>query len=79
MTLRLCGRPCLEVGGRAVDDARLGQLGRLALAFLVTERHRPVARDELADVIWGEHPPATWPDALRGVVGRVRAVLEAAG
>ena len=79
VAVRICGRLSVRVGGQEADDARLGQLGRLALAFLVTERHRPVARDELADVIWGEHPPTTWPDALRGVVGRVRAVLEAAG
>ena len=77
VTLRLCGRLSIELDGEAVDDARLGQLGRLALGFMASERHRAVARDELADAIWGESPPATWPDALRGVVGRVRGVLPA--
>ncbi len=77
--IRLCGRVCVEVDGRAVDEAPLGHLGRLALGFLAAERHRTVSRDELADAIWGERPPATWPDALRGVVSRVRAVLAGAG
>ncbi len=77
--IRLGGRVSVEVDGRSVDDAPLGHLGRLALGFLAAERHRPVSRDELADAIWGEHPPATWPDAVRGVVSRVRTVLAGAG
>lgn len=77
--IRLIGRFGLEVDGNPADDARLGQLGKLALGFLATERHRSVSRDELADVIWGDFPPPTWPDALRGVISRVRAVLDAAG
>ena len=77
--IRLCGRVCLEVDGRVVDDGPLGHLGRLALGFLAAERHRPVSRDELADAVWGEHPPPTWPHALRGIVARARGVLEAAG
>ena len=77
--IRLIGRFGVEVDGNPADDARFGQLGKLALAFLATERHRSVSRDELADVIWGDSPPSTWPDALRGVISRVRAVLDAAG
>src|SRR5206468_12878409 len=46
---------------------------------LLVERQRPVARDELADVVWGASPPPTWPDALRGVISRVRTVFAAGG
>jgi predicted ATPase/DNA-binding SARP family transcriptional activator len=56
---------------------RLGQLGRVALAYLVIERHRPIPRGELADALWGERLPRTWAAALRGAVARVRAVLSA--
>ncbi|MGH9278160.1 MAG: tetratricopeptide repeat protein, partial [Acidimicrobiales bacterium] len=79
--VRICllGRLAVEVDGIAVDDARLGGLGRTALAYLAIERRRPVPRDELADVLWGEDLPATWESALRGVVSRVRTTLSGAG
>ncbi|MGI8808906.1 MAG: ATP-binding protein [Acidimicrobiales bacterium] len=77
--MRLIGRFGVDVDGATADEARLGQLGKVALGFLATERHRSISRDELADVIWDELPPSTWPHALRGVVSRVRAVLTAAG
>jgi predicted ATPase/DNA-binding SARP family transcriptional activator len=77
--IRLLGRLAIEVDGTRADDSRLGDLGRKALAYLVLERHRPVPRDELAEVLWGEHLPATWTAALRGVLSRVRSTLADAG
>ena len=79
VTINLLGRLALDVDGTAADVARLGDLGRLAFAYLVLERRRPVPRDELADVLWGENLPATWEASLRGVLSRVRATLTAAG
>ncbi|HEX6596687.1 MAG TPA: tetratricopeptide repeat protein [Acidimicrobiales bacterium] len=79
MTISLLGRLAVDVDGTPADVARLGDLGRLALAYLVLERRRPVPRDELADVLWGEDVPATWDSSLRGVLSRVRATLVAAG
>ncbi|MEA2242589.1 MAG: hypothetical protein QOD24_2145 [Solirubrobacteraceae bacterium] len=52
---------------------------RAALAALVLERHAPVLRDTVAEVLWPERLPASWPVALRGVVAKVRAALLAAG
>src|SRR4051794_14140926 len=75
----MLGRLAVEVGGASADVARLGDLGRMALAYLVLERDRPVARDELADVLWGEDLPPTWTSALRGVLSRLRSTLAAAG
>ena len=69
----------MEVGDEVVDGTALGPLGGVALAFLVTERSRPVTRDELAEVLWGEALPPTWEASLRAVVSRVRRRLEAAG
>jgi predicted ATPase/DNA-binding SARP family transcriptional activator len=75
----LLGRLVIDVDGKQADDARLGDLGRKAFAYLVLERRRPVPRDELADVLWGEDLPATWTAALRGTVSRVRSNLAEAG
>lgn len=79
MTISLTGGFGLGVGERVVDGAALGPLGALALAVLVVERHRPVPRDELADILWGDDLPATWQPSLRSVVSRVRRRLEAVG
>ena len=68
----------VEVGDKVVDATRLGRPQvRLALAFLVTQRHRAVSRHELADVLWAEGLPTTWEAALRGVVSKVRRVFTA--
>ena len=77
--IRLIGVFSLDVDGVEADEGPLGSLGKVALAYLTVERHRSVSRDELAEIVWDGRPPSTWPDALRGVVNRVRAVLEAAG
>ena len=77
--ISLSGRIGVEVGDEVVDGAALGPLGGLALAFLVTERSRPVTRDELAEVLWGEALPPSWEPSLRAVVSRVRRRLEAVG
>jgi len=38
-----------------------------------------VPRDELAEVLWGEAPPATWEKALTVLVSKVRVLLTACG
>lgn len=76
--IRLAGRIRAEIDGTDVaiePFAKLGQLGRIALAYLVLERSRPVARGQLGEVLWGEDLPPTWAAALRGIVARVRAAI----
>ena len=75
----LAGRVAVEVEGVALDTAGLGRLGRMALAYLVSERHRPVTRDELADVLWADDLPRSWETSLRGMALRLRGLLGAAG
>src|SRR5919202_919224 len=82
MTLRvsLGGRMGIDVDGRPVDVSALGRLGQLFCAYLVCERHRPVTRDELAELLWGhDELPRSWDQMLRAHTSRARAVLAAAG
>lgn len=55
-----------------------GNQGRLVLVVLAVER-RPIARAELADIVWGEQPPDQWSGALAAIVSKVRTLLTACG
>jgi DNA-binding SARP family transcriptional activator len=80
ISFTLTGATAVHVDGRAFPDPVSGPLGRIALAYLVLERARPVTRDELAEAMWGaQDPPATWPASLRGVIFRLRSSLDAVG
>jgi peptide/nickel transport system substrate-binding protein len=72
----LTGRVAAEANGRVLDEARFpGRQGRLLFAYLVVARSRPVPRDELADAIWGESPPATWEKALTVIASKLRGLV----
>src|SRR6059058_5892237 len=72
----LSGRVAVETDGVVVDDARFpGRQGRVLFAYLVAEQGRPVPRDELAEALWGETPPASWDKALTGIVSKLRSLL----
>lgn len=77
--ISLAGRVDLGVPGRESTATALGCRARAALAYLVMERWRPIAADELAEAVWGVDLPATWRAALRGVIARIRGALTAAG
>ncbi|HEX2048149.1 MAG TPA: tetratricopeptide repeat protein [Acidimicrobiales bacterium] len=79
LRISLAGRVAVDVDGGRLDTGGLGRLGRVALAYLVCERHRPVTRDELAEALWGEDLPRSWETSLRGVAQRLRGLLGAAG
>jgi len=72
----LTGRVAAEANGRLLDEARFpGRQGRLFFAYLVAARSRPVPRDELADAIWKDAPPATWEKALTVLASKLRTLL----
>jgi DNA-binding SARP family transcriptional activator len=76
----LTGRVSIEANGASLDERSLpGRQGRLVFTYLLAEEGRPVPRDELAEVLWGEALPATWEKALAVLVSKLRAVLEECG
>jgi DNA-binding SARP family transcriptional activator len=48
-------------------------------AYLAAQNGRPVPRDELAELLWGDELPATWEKALRVLMTKLRALLEECG
>jgi DNA-binding SARP family transcriptional activator len=80
-TLRiyLTGRIAVEFGETLVEERDLaGRQGRLALAFLVSERHRPVTKEELISVVWPDSPPREIETALSAILSKLRAALKKA-
>src|SRR3954467_8249736 len=76
----LAGRVAVETNGVLSDESRFpGRQGRLLFAYLVAERSRPVPRDELAEALWGETPPATRDKALTVIASKLRGALAEAG
>jgi DNA-binding SARP family transcriptional activator len=70
--IQLCGRLVVRLDGRRVEDDLPGRQGRLAFAYLVAHRHRPVTRDELIDALWTD---ASASDRLSPVLSKLRAVV----
>jgi len=76
----LAGRIAVEAQGVVIDERHFpGRQGRLLFAYLVAEHGRAVPRDELAEVLWGDAPPATWEKALSVLVSKLRGVLAEIG
>lgn len=73
--IQLCGRFCVELEGRRVEDALPGRQGRLLFAYLTTERDRPVRREVLMELLWPERPRASSDASLRPLISRLRQVL----
>ena len=80
LKISLAGRVSISTDSVRIDEGRLpGRQGRLVFAYLVSERGRPVLRDELAEALWGETPPPTWEKALGGIASKLRALLGECG
>jgi peptide/nickel transport system substrate-binding protein len=76
MRVFLAGRVAVEANGDVIDERRFpGRQGRLLFAYLVAEQGRAVPRDELAEALWGEAPPASWEKALTVLVSKLRTLL----
>ena len=73
--IALAGTLRAEIGGRDVAPKLPGRQGRALFAFLVVNRHRPVSRDELIDVLWPQLPPDAPEAGLATVLARMRRAL----
>jgi DNA-binding SARP family transcriptional activator/DNA-binding XRE family transcriptional regulator len=63
----------VQRGGRPVMVGSLKQ--RCLLGLLALQPDRVVGREELIDVLWGEHPPASCRNLVHTYVARLRRVL----
>ena len=52
-----------------------GAQGRIAFAWLVCNRDRAAAREELATVIWGDERPVASAEAMRSLLSKLRSVI----
>jgi DNA-binding SARP family transcriptional activator len=80
LRIYLTGEVQIELGERLLRESKLGgPQGRFVLAYLVTERKRAVTQGELAEALWPDTLPASWPLALSAVVSRLRSRLTGVG
>lgn len=73
--IHLCGRMTVRIDGRRIEDALPGRQGRLLMAYMVVNRHRPVTRDALMDALWEEAAPASPDSALSALLSKLRRAV----
>jgi pimeloyl-ACP methyl ester carboxylesterase len=70
------GPLCLRVAGRELGAQDLGgRKPKQVLEVLLVHDGAPVAKDRIADLIWGEALPADWPRTLEAYVSVLRKQL----
>ena len=65
----------MKLGEEPVDLSRTARQGRLALAYLVLHRDRPVTREELMEHIWDAPDPQRVSASLTQTLSRLRSAL----
>ncbi len=60
------------LGPLLTDGGPLSPRERSVLSALILRAGFPVSADELADAVWGDEPPGTWPKQLQASIGRLR-------
>ena len=65
------------LGPLEVDEGRtlLAPRDQVVLEALAVRAGETVRAEALAEVLWGEHLPASWPKVIQGCVSRLRKVL----
>lgn len=67
-------------GQIVIDERRFrGKQGRMLFAYLVCERSRPVAKEELASVLWPDEQSDAWEAALSALTSGLAALLASEG
>ncbi|MGH2755988.1 MAG: AfsR/SARP family transcriptional regulator [Actinomycetota bacterium] len=75
----LCGPLVAVLGGRRVEGLLPGRQGRLALAYLVLNRDRPVERGRLVEALWPDGPPADPETSLSSILSKMRKAVAPTG
>ena len=76
MRIYLTGRLMVETESGLLDEEDMpARQGRIAFAYLVLNRRRPVPRQELAAALWGENPPEAWEASLSALLSRLRGLF----
>ena len=68
----------MELAGERREAQLRGRQGRLAFAYLVLHRDRPVRRDELIEALWAHEGAPPSDTALAPVLSRLRRAIEPA-
>lgn len=63
------------LGDLTIDGGRLSPKEGSLLAALVLRAGNVVSPHELADAVWGDEPPSTWPKQLQAFVVQIRRAL----
>src|SRR5438128_303862 len=80
LRIYLAGEVAVEHGDLLLREADLaGRQGRLAFVYLVAERERAVTQSELAELLWPDSLPPSWPVALSAVISKLRQKLGTIG
>jgi SARP family transcriptional regulator, regulator of embCAB operon len=76
MRIYLTGRLMIETDAGLLDEEDLpARQGRIAFAYLVLNRRRPVPRQELGAALWGDNPPEAWEASLSALLSRLRGLF----
>ena len=76
--IHLCGELRVEYAGARREAQLRGRQGRLAFAYLVLHRDRPVRRDALIEALWAHEGAPPSDTALAPVLSRLRRAVEPA-
>jgi DNA-binding SARP family transcriptional activator len=77
LRLYLTGDVAIERGETLLSQAQLGtRQARLVFVRLAIDHSRLVARQALADVLWGDGAPEGWDVTLSAVISRLRSVIK---
>ena len=80
LRIYLTGEVAVEREEQLLREADLaGRQGRLAFVYLVAERERAVTQSELAELLWPQSLPPSWPVALSAVISKLRQKLSTIG
>lgn len=77
MRVTVCGELRVEATGSVLLQRQLpGRLGRRLWAYLVLNRRRAMANEELATALWQDAIPDAWASSLHALISRVRREVE---